>query len=83
VVRSFVSLEQEISLLLTVLTDNILEGVESFGIGMSNNIGSVPFLFGEFPSTIVNIVESSKYRKTLIFYCIISLINYPACYYWN
>ena len=60
VVRPIFSFQQDIRLLLTVLADSVFEGVESFGIGMSNNINSVPFLFGEFPSTIVNVVERSK-----------------------
>ena len=59
-VRSINSFEQQVRLLLTVIADDILEGVESLGIGMSNNINSVSFQFGDYPSTVVNIVERSK-----------------------
>lgn len=75
-VRPINSFEQRVQLPVTVLVDNVLEGVESFGIGMSNNINSVSFLFGDYPSTVVNIVESSKLIKdTLLSNCLTLFIS--------
>ena len=59
-VRSINFFDQRIQLRFNIFADDVLEGVESFGIGMSNNVDSVSFRFGDFPSTIVNIVERSK-----------------------
>ena len=65
-VRPINSFEQRVQLPITIIADDVLEGVESFGIGISNNINSVAFQFGDFPSTVVNIIESSKLVKDTI-----------------
>ena len=60
VVRQIIGDVQRLQLVISIFSDNILEGVESFGIGISNERDAVQFDFGDFPSTVVNIVERSK-----------------------
>lgn len=59
-------MQQMEDVVISIFLDNLLEGVETFGLGISNDIDAVDFQFGNFPSTIINILD----RRML--YCVLS-----------
>ena len=45
---------------IPLVADNIFEGVEVFGLSITNDFGAVEFQFGDFPSTFINLTDRRK-----------------------
>ena len=61
-VRPFSPMNQSLLLSIPLVSDNIFEGIEAFGLSITNDINGVEFQFGEsdFPSTVINIIDRRK-----------------------
>lgn len=62
VVREFPAMDQTFNVTINLVADDFIEGVEVFGLSVTNNIGGVNFQFGEsdFPSTVINLIDRGK-----------------------
>ena len=67
-VRQFGAMSQSLRIPIELFVDNIFEGVEVFGLSITNDVGGVEFQFQEsdFPSTVINLVDRGKFGNPYI-----------------